>query len=66
MRARRPGRQHQKWQSRHWMIDVLWCGDPIVKVTQTVTLSKLNGMMGAHNGLDEDTPGWSYIPVCVC
>ena len=28
------------------MIDVLWCGDPREKVTQTVTLSKLNGVMG--------------------
>ena len=25
------------------MIDVLWCGDPREKVTQTVTLSKWNG-----------------------
>ena len=47
------------------MIDVLWCGDPREKVTQTVTLSKLNGMMGDHNGLDGDTPEWSYRPVCV-
>ena len=33
---------------------------------QTVTLSKLNGMMGAHNGLDGDALGWSYRPACVC
>ena len=48
------------------MIGVLWCGDPREKVTQTVTFSKLNGTMGAHNGLDGDTLGWSYRPVCVC
>ena len=44
------------------MIDMLWCRDPREKVAQNVTLSKLNGMMGAHNGLDRDTPGWSYRP----
>ena len=33
---------------------------------ETAKLSKLNGMMGAHNGLDGDTPGWSYRHVCVC
>ena len=33
---------------------------------QTVTLSKLNGMMGAHNGLDGDALGWSYRSACVC
>ena len=48
------------------MIDVLWCGDPREKVTQTVTLSKLNGTQRAHHGLDGDTLGWSYRPECVC
>ena len=48
------------------MIDVLWCGYPREKVTQTVILSKLNGTKGAHNGMDGDTFGWSYRPVCVC
>ena len=47
------------------MIDVLGCGDARENVAQTVTLSTLNGMMGAHNGLDRDTPGWSYRPVCI-
>ena len=43
------------------MIDVLWCGYPMEKVMQTVTLSKLNGTMG-----DGDMPGWLYRPVFVC
>ena len=48
------------------MMDLLWCGDLREKGRQTVTLSKLNGMMGAHNDLAGDTPGWSYRHVCVC
>ena len=47
------------------MIDVLGCGDRRENVTQTVTLSKLTGTMGAIHGLDRDTLGWSYISVCV-
>ena len=47
------------------MIDVLWCGDPREKVTQTVTLSMLNGTKDSHHGLDGDTLGWSYRHVCV-
>ena len=46
-------------------IDVLGCGDPREKVTQSVTLSKLTGTMGAHHVLDRDTLGWSYRPVSV-
>ena len=68
-------RQPQNWQIRHWrahmravslnqlMIDVLGCGDPGKKVTQTVTLSKFTGTMGAHHDVDRDSLGWSYIPV---
>ena len=47
------------------MIDVLGCGDPRENVTQTETLSKLTGTMGAHHGVDRDTLGWSYRPACV-
>ena len=47
------------------MIAVLGCGDHRENVTQTVTLSKMNGMRGAHHGLDQGTHGWSYRPVCV-
>ena len=47
------------------MIDVLGCGDHRENVTQTVTLSKVNGTTGAHHGLDRDTRGWSYISVYV-
>ena len=47
------------------MIDVLWCGDARENDTQTVTLSKLTGTMGAHRGLDRDSLGWSYITLCV-
>ena len=32
------------------MIDMLGCGDPRENVTQTVTLSKLAGTMGADHG----------------
>ena len=46
------------------MIDVLVCGDRN-NVTQTVTLSKFAGTMGAHHDLDRDSLGWSHIPVCV-
>ena len=74
-------RQHQNCQSRHWR-PVLFTDEssfaestndrlamvcrPRKKVTQTVTLSKLNGTKGAHDGLDGDTLVWSYRPVCVC
>ena len=74
-------RQHQNWQLRHWR-PILFTDEssftestndrramvwrPREKVMQTVTLSKLNGMMGAHNGLDGDALGWSYRPARVC
>ena len=41
------------------MIDVLWCGDPREKVTQTVTLSKLNDTMGL-------IMVWTVIPLDGC
>ena len=47
------------------MIEVLGCGDPRENVTQTVILSKLTGTVRTHHGLDRDTIGWSYRPVCV-
>ena len=34
--------------------------------TQTVTLSKLTGTMGARRGLGRDILGWSYTPAWAC
>ena len=73
-------RQHQNGQIRHWS-PILFTDEssftestddrrarvwrPQENVTQTVTLSKLTGTMGAHHGLDRDTLGWSYRTGCV-
>ena len=48
------------------MIDVHGGGYARENGTQSVTLSKLNGTMGAHSGLDRDSIGWSYRHLCVC
>ena len=48
------------------MIDVLALGDPRENVTQTATLSKLTGMMGARHGLGRYVLRWSYRLVGVC
>ena len=47
------------------MIDVLERGEARENVTHIVILSTSIGTMGARNGLDRDTIGWSYIPVYV-
>ena len=72
-------RQHHNWQIHHWR-PILFTDEtsftestndrrarlwrPQENDTQTVTLSLLTGTMGAHNGLDRDTLGWSYRTVC--
>ena len=46
------------------IIDVLGCGDARENVTQTVTLSKLTGTMGAHQSWSGPRYPWMVKPTC--